>query len=196
MIRVERFINTFYTSNTYILSSDGANYVWLVDCGDYVSKIREHLLGKYVRGVLLTHTHADHIYGLNDLIEDFPDVEIYTNDFGRQALSDPKLNVSKYHTEISDFVLDIRSKVKIAGEGDGIYLFPSITAQVISTPGHDKSSLSYIVENCLFTGDSYIPGVRLTALFPNSNKLDAKVSYDRLKELSSEFHVFPGHGEV
>lgn len=196
MLTIKRVTNTFYTSNTFVLSDDESTTVWLVDCGDYVTQVRPLLLGKTVSGVLLTHTHADHIYGLNELIADFPDSRIITNRFGRTALSDPKLNISKYHTEIVDFVISTDGNIIVAGDGIEIELFKGRHARIISTPGHDRSCLSYIIGGYLFSGDSYIPGERLIASFPNSNKQEAKESYARLMRLSNKYILCPGHGTM
>ena len=87
-MQVKRLVNSFYTSNTYWIP--GAEGVWLVDCGDYASQVKPLLDGRKVLGVLLTHTHSDHIYGLVDLLEDFPDARIFTNDFGILALGDSR----------------------------------------------------------------------------------------------------------
>lgn len=194
MIKIKRIVNSFYTSNTFVLSEHGGTDVWLVDCGDYASQVRPLLEGRSIKGVLLTHTHSDHIYGLDDLIKDFPEIKIYTNDFGKRALGDPKLNVSRYHTEIPDLVIESKDNTIVVDEGDEIMLFVGKSAKILFTPGHDKSSLSFIIDGYIFTGDSYIPGERLVALFPNSNKKDAKESYNRLVELSKNYIICPGHG--
>lgn len=195
-MQVKRIVNSFYNSNTFVLSKEGSTNVWLVDCGDYISHIRPFLKDKKIKGVLLTHTHSDHIYGLVDVLVDFPDVKIYTNDFGKEALSNPKLNVSKYHTEIPDLVIVCNYNTIIVKEGNKIELFDGIYANVLLTPGHDKSSISYVIADYLFTGDSYIPGERLLAIFPNSNKIDAIKSYNRLIDLSKNYTVCPGHGSI
>ena len=75
-MQVNRLVNSFYTSNTYIISDAVGDGVWLVDCGDYVSQVKPLLEGRKVIGVLLTHTHSDHIYGLVDLLEDLSLIHI------------------------------------------------------------------------------------------------------------------------
>lgn len=195
-MQVIQLVNTFYTSNTYVLSCEGSPYVWLVDCGDYVSQVRPLLQSRCVRGVLLTHTHSDHIYGIKDVLADFPDVRIYTNDFGILALGDSRLNLSHYHSEVPDLSIKSERNFVSVDEGADIQVSEDLSASVLATPGHDKSCLSYVIDDYLFTGDSYIPGERLVAVFPNSDRTQAKASYNRLLELSKKFVVCPGHGEI
>lgn len=83
--------------------------MWLVDCGD-VAPIVDMLssLGddtSMIKGVLLTHVHYDHIYGLPRLTEMFPSLRVYTNEYGKKALTDIRLNYSKYHNEDQGTVL-------------------------------------------------------------------------------------------
>lgn len=193
-MQVKRLVNSFYTSNTYLIP--GAEGVWLVDCGDYASQVKPLLDGHKVLGVLLTHTHSDHIYGLVDLLEDFPLAKVFTNDFGIAALGDSRLNLSHYHSEVPDLSIKSGRNFVSVDEGDEIQLSEDLSASVLATPGHDKSCLSYVIGEHLFTGDSYIPGERLVAIFPNSDKAKAKASYNRLLELSKKFVVCPGHGEI
>lgn len=195
-MQVNRLVNSFYTSNTYIISDAVGDGVWLVDCGDYASQVKPLLDGRNVIGVLLTHTHSDHIYGLVDLFEDFPNAKVYTNDFGIIALGDSRLNLSHYHSEVPDLSIKNVNNFVSLEEGMEIQLFEDLSASVLSTPGHDKSCLSYIIGGYVFTGDSYIPGEKVRALFPNSNRDEAKHSFERLLELCKNYVVCPGHGAI
>ena len=101
LLKVTYIVNSVFSSRTYILSLDGHKDFWLVDCGS-TPLIMERLTamsgGDFrVNGVLLTHAHYDHIYGLPSLKELFPDVNVYTNEAGREALADERRNMSKYH---------------------------------------------------------------------------------------------------
>ena len=186
MVKVDYIVNRVFTSRTYILSDDGRDEVWLVDCGD-VEKV-----GRPVKGILLTHSHSDHIYGLNIVLKKNPSVRIYTNAFGYKALADPKLNISRYHAEYDDFVLTNMNAVEVLKEGDMMEIFDQ-NVNVYETPGHDKSCLCYKIGNCFFSGDSYIPGLKVTAPFPHSNKTKAIDSEKRIIELSAGCVVYPGH---
>lgn len=193
MIRVEYITNQFFNSRTYVLSTDSSDEVWLVDCGDVEQALDILATGKRVRGVLLTHTHADHIYGINRLLELFPEATVYTNLFGQGALEDSKLNITRYHTEVPDLVITRKENVCVVDEEDRITLFEGVTAEVFATIGHDASCLTYRVGTFLFTGDSYIPGIPVVAKFPKSNKKQAVASESRIKELAEGLVVCPGH---
>lgn len=46
-----------------------------------------------------------------------------------------------------------------------------------------------------FTGDAFIPGLKVSASFPNSNKVSAELSRQRILSLSKGCRLYPGHGE-
>jgi glyoxylase-like metal-dependent hydrolase (beta-lactamase superfamily II) len=133
---------------------------------------------------------------LNDLLVDFPSVKIYTNDFGKRALSNPKLNMSVYHEDIPDFTINSGADIVTLNDHDDIIIGSGCKAFAISTQGHDKSCISYLIDKFLFSGDSYIPTAKLVASFPNSNKKEALRSYERLVIMSENYDLCPGHGPI
>ena len=90
---VDRVINSIFTSNTYILHEEGGLDYWLVDIGDVEPVLALLPEGTRMRGLLLTHTHYDHMYGLNRLVSLFPDCLVYTSEHGREGLYSDKLNM-------------------------------------------------------------------------------------------------------
>lgn len=191
MLSVNFFTNRVFNSRTYILSKEGSDEVWLVDCGD-ADRIIERIKEKAVKGILLTHAHSDHIYGVEEILEKFPRCLVYTNIAGIEALKSPKLNMSHYHSEYPDISIDKPNNVRIIGEGDKVKVFGD-EVFVYETPGHSPSCLTYILEDKAFTGDAYIPGVKVFAGFPNSNRIQAQRSLERIQQLSSNFQIMPGH---
>lgn len=192
MLRVSHIVNSVFTSRTYILSKKGETACWIVDCGD-VEPLLERLAalgGIPVKGVLLTHAHFDHIYGLPRLAELFPDVRVYTNEAGLKALQDPRLNMSKYHDDPIVFAPD---RVAVCDEGDRVELFDGVAADVFATPGHHPSCLTFDVGGYLFTGDAYIPGVAVVTTLPGADKALAAASRERILALAAGRAVCPGH---
>lgn len=163
----------------------------IIDCGD-IDKLID--IGWHIKGVLLTHVHTDHIYGLNKLIEVFPDVQIFTNEYGKRGLQNPRWNLSHYHYDVEDIIINKLDNVRVIDAECQITLSDGISVDVIFTPGHDPSCISYKIDNCLYTGDSYIPGVKVVTTFPKSNKQQAENSLMRLQGYEKEgVKIMPGH---
>lgn len=144
-----------------------------------------------VEAVLLTHAHFDHIYGLNKVLELNPNSKVYTNDVGRDMLLNAKKNLSHYHE--SNFVFDYPSQIVIVSNGDEIQLDENHIAKAIFTPGHNPSCITWIIGNMIFTGDSYIPGIKIVTNLPGGNKQLSKESEQLILRLSRGKTIYPGH---
>ena len=191
MLTVEYITNRVFNSRTYILSDEKYDHVWLVDCGD-TDRVLEKIGKKSVEGILLTHAHSDHIYGLEELIKRFPAVRIHTNASGVEALNSPKLNISHYHSEYPDISIDAPENVCVLKEGDPLEVL-GMPVQVYKTPGHAPSCLTFIIDKKAFTGDAYIPGVKVFTGFPHANKKQAEASVERILQLTADCQIMPGH---
>lgn len=194
MVKVSYIVNSVFTSRTYILSLEGSSYVWLVDCGD-VAPLMDVLSSmgsdlSIIKGVLLTHVHYDHIYGLPRLKEKFPSLRVYTNEYGKMALTDIRLNYSKYH---NDPIVYESENVVTCDEGAVIELFDGVQAKVYHTPGHSPSCLTYEVGDYLFTGDAYIPGIKVVTTLKGGDKVKAAESVERILRLAEGKTVCAGH---
>lgn len=191
-IQVIRIINSVFSSCTYILSDPNSDYVWLIDCGDvepilaWLEKNRKNS----VQGVLLTHIHFDHIYGLNVLLEHFPDCLIYTNAIGEEALQDSKRNMSRYHHH--DFQLDKLENVMLLKGGE-LLIADDTSAISVETPGHSNTCITWMIDNMLFTGDAYIPGLKVVTKLPTGNKVQAEDSLNKILKLAEGKSVYAGH---
>lgn len=189
MLQVERIVNSIFDSNTWLLSMTECNQVWLVDCGD-IAPIKDKISGKIVAGVLLTHAHYDHIYGLPKLLDIFPECRIYTNLNGKEALASSKKNLSKYH---EDPIEINESFVSVVKEGSVEVIFPDTKVSVYETPGHNPSCLCFSVEDYFFTGDAFIPGIPTVTNLPGGNKQQAMQSLDRIQLLIRNNTICAGH---
>lgn len=191
-MNIVRIVNSLFTSNTFVLTDESSQDCWLVDVGD-IEPIMKEIGDKQVRGLFLTHAHYDHIYGINRLVEYFPECVIYTSLHGKEGLFSDKLNFSRYHNEPIVFQ---GKHIEVLNDGDEILLFPNVLLKAIYTPGHDWSCMSYYTNEVIFTGDSYIPKIKVITSFPKSNKIEAKVSLDRILKFCKTRDVYPGHNEI
>ncbi|NCC18135.1 MAG: MBL fold metallo-hydrolase [Bacteroidia bacterium] len=192
-ISCKRIENSVFGSNTYILEKK--NYSWLIDCGD-VERILEYLKERKskLEGIFITHSHFDHIYGINSILKNIPNVKVYlSSNGGIEIISNEKKNGSKY-AEIPIEVKDANFfEVK---EGDIIDL-EGMKIQVIETPGHSSDSISFLIDNYIFTGDAYIPNIKVVTKLKGGNVELANTSVEKIKSLFKEkMTLCPGHGEM
>ena len=190
-VQVKIIVNRIFSSRTYVLTEPGREEVWLVDCGDF-DKVQDCIGNRRIAGVLLTHAHADHIYGLNALLAVFPDCRIYTNAFGKEALMSSKLNLSRYHDEFEPFVIEKPDNIVVVQDETAVSVLGE-EAVFYETPGHDPGCVTILMGNLLFTGDAYIPWKKTVTTFPKSDKAAAERSVSRILNLAEGRTVYCGH---
>lgn len=144
-----------------------------------------------VSKVLLTHAHFDHIYGLNELIRVSPEAKVYTNEIGKEMLLSARKNMSLYHE--TSFVFEYPDKIVLVEDGEEVDLGNDLTSKAIFTPGHNPSCITWIIDDVLFTGDSYIHGIKTVTNLPGGNKKQAEESLALIKKLAVGRTFYPGH---
>jgi hydroxyacylglutathione hydrolase len=185
-MNITQIVCKLYSSNIYLLEDINSNSIWLIDAGGEIELPKN----KDLKGVFVTHTHIDHIIGLNTLIEKFPECNVYTNTYGKIGLYNEKANLSYYHESSFRF---IGHNVKLVKDGDIIQLFDGKNIVVHETPGHNPSSLTFVVDDAVFTGDAYIPGVPVVTKLPNGNREQAQQSVQKILAIANGKTIYPGH---
>lgn len=192
MIQVKDITNSIFTSKTYVLYKKGYNKSWLVDIGDIepvLAYLKEQQLS--VAGVFITHGHFDHIYGLQALVDHYPECKVYTTVYGKTALASDKLNMSRYHETPFKYEGD---NIIVVHEGEEMKLFDNEPEmQFYETPGHNPGCLTMVLGDKIFTGDAYIPGVGANTQVPRSNREQAKQSMERIMKLAEGKNILSGH---
>lgn len=194
MVNVARFINSRFTSNTYVIFSTDSENIWVIDPGDFtlVEEWMQRNSKSGIAGVLITHAHFDHIYGANELYQKYPFVPFYVyNQIGVEILYDSKKNGSMY-TELP-FVLNEQARVfTISPE---MFLWDDCKIQTFFTPGHSEDSMCILLGKILFTGDTLIKDLRTVTKLKGGSVEKLQQSINWIETLKGKgIVIYGGHG--
>jgi hydroxyacylglutathione hydrolase len=156
--------------NGYVLVS--GDEAAIIDAGEPAEKLAGQLNGAHLKWVLATHGHPGHLAG-------------------KDALKEATGAQTAMH--VADAKLFLRSADRYLLDGDELEL-GEIKIRVIHTPGHTPGSLSFLVANHLFTGDTLLAG-GIGRELPGSDLRQQMISIGtRLLRLPLTTAVYPGHG--
>jgi len=176
--------------NCYLVSTEKSALV--VDPGFYSQKVEEFLKenSHKERMILLTHAHFDHIGGA-ELLRENTGVNIAIGEKENAFLSDPAVNLSGLlSAPLKPFSADISLKDnETLNIGD-------LKIKVIHTPGHTSGSVSYLIDDVLFSGDTLFNSSIGRTDFPTGDFAVLSQSIKKLYELDGEITVLSGHGEA
>lgn len=185
--KIYQFVTDTLDSNSFII--EYKDFLFLIDPGERLSSNVITWLLKNNRVLdfcLLTHEHFDHLIGYNKIINKF-NAKTYCSDETKNAISNSRKNLSYYHN--IPFEYEIKNRV---------YKLPDFIT-VMKTPGHSKGSICFLIENCLFVGDTILENKKnITSKMPGGNKNELKESISLIRKLakSDKLNIFPGHGEI
>ena len=177
-----------YQANCYVLTSAGRALV--VDPGAEAPLLLAWLAGRDVVGVVLTHSHSDHIGAANEVARAFG-VPIMCGRADAAAMADPHL--TGFDEEGSDYAV---TRIDRALDEGDLIEFGDDTVQVLETPGHTPGSICLwpSAQGVLLTGDTlFAQGVGSTEyLRADPRALVATAA--RLGALADDAELWPGHG--
>lgn len=195
MLLVKRVVGSVLSSNMYIIHNENTSDCWLIDIGDF-KELEKHLESNAnVKGLFITHGHFDHIADINLLYANFPNVKIFTSEYGKEQLLSEKKNFSYYHDKSTSYNGN-HELISVINETSTIEIFPQIYLNILSTPGHCPSCLTYYTDDYIFTGDSYIPGIKVVTNLPKGNKIQAQESVEKIQNIIGTKIICPGHGDM
>ena len=76
------------------------------------------------------------------------------------------------------------------------FYIDSLLFKCISTPGHTKDSVCYLLNNDLFTGDTLFNRSVGRTDFPTGNSLELRNSLKKILSFNKNFTIYPGHDSI
>ena len=175
-MKIKTFQGGFDKNLSYLIWCESTRNAALVDASVNSNKIIEFINNNdlFLSKILITHTHSDHIYFLDDFLFQFPQVQICC-------------------FESTDYKFDFNfRKIKH-------YEVITVGRELITclyTPGHYPDSLCFWNENSnsLFTGDTMFVGRTGRTISTKSNINDLYNSiYNLILKLPLKTIIYPGH---
>lgn len=193
MLKVEKIVGKVLTSNMYTIQEVSTTNYWIVDIGDTQELCRHLPKDANIKGLFLTHGHFDHIAGINEFHQKFPLSKIYTTPYGVEQLYSDKKNFSIYHEASTVFTGD-KDCIVVLHDQDTISLgSQNNILNIVATPGHCPSCVTFYTKEFIFTGDSYIPGAQVVTKLPRGNRIMAEESLRKIDILCKNRVICAGH---
>lgn len=178
--------------NSYLVADSDSGDAVLIGPGEYSPVLARHIAERELRvGLILdTHGHFDHIGGNVDAVEALgAPLVCHRDDAG--WLTDAVLCGAAMFG-FDDFPL--RAPDRMIEDGETLEV-GALRIEVIHTPGHTPGGVCFLIEDCLFAGDTlFRNGVGRVDLPGGDEEALWRSIRERLLVLPSATVVYPGHG--
>lgn len=178
--------------NCFLIRRDGSHRALIVDPGDEAPRLLGAIeeLGVQLDGILLTHTHFDHVGAVAPLAR-ATGAEVWVPEIEKPVLADimsfvPFAGIGPFESYDAEHTLSGGEKLELAG----------FEIDVIFTPGHSPGHVSFSIpdERALFSGDVLFQGSVGRTDLPGGDWPTLLESIRTLVEsLPEDTAVHPGH---
>lgn len=143
------------------------------------------LMGLKLYCIFLTHTHVDHVSGIDDMcmvLDEFPPIYMSKNELMYEDFPFKKQwggsCIKRFWEECQTIVID------------------SIKFEVIPTPGHSPGAVCIVDDDYIISGDLLSENSIGRTDFTGSNEIDMMVSLKKVLQLPTFLQVLPGHDVI
>lgn len=175
------------SANCYLIYNEVTKDALVLDPGGDEDIIINNIekLKLNLKAILLTHGHMDHVGALKAIVDKYM-VMTYINKQDIELMNKGSSVYGKFPDIEVTFILD-KEVINIA----------DFQVQCIWTPGHTPGGMCFLIEDCLFSGDTLFQGSIGRTDFEGGD-YDTIISsiVKQLMILEDNVIVYPGHGEA
>ncbi|MEG0962055.1 MAG: MBL fold metallo-hydrolase [Lachnospiraceae bacterium] len=190
-MQIQQIVLGQFVTNCYVIWGSKQGNCIIIDPADNGNKIVEILeqLKLKPEAILLTHGHYDHFLAVPKLQQYWQELPVYCHpkDCPKELVeydmnqSFPTVRALLNRRELKD-----NQQLSLAG----------IETTVLHTPGHTQGSVTFKIEDALFTGDTLFYRSMGRTDFDGGDEAKMMISLKRLGLLKGNYRVFPGHDQA
>lgn len=185
-MEIKRFPLGPVLTNLYVVSENGHGFI--VDAVEKSDLVTDYIKDNNIKidFILQTHTHFDHVLGL-EFYKNLYNVDVYTSNESKDIANDKYYNLAYDYEDlnvpIDNFLKDNE-------------IITNFKIKALKTPGHSLDSISYLIGDYLFSGDTLFKGSIGRTDFPGGDyeTLIGSIN-EKYRVLDPNTVVYPGHGE-
>jgi glyoxylase-like metal-dependent hydrolase (beta-lactamase superfamily II) len=186
---IKKFTLGSVDTNAYLIVVE--NETWLIDAPENISKVISYCDDhKYsIDKVILTHTHYDHIAGLKELKNKYPELLIYVSPQEQELIKSNEQTLANYFNKDGAY------------HGETISLsnldLDKYKVDIKYISGHSKEGavIFFNQEKIIFSGDTlFRQSIGRSDLYYGNQDSLVKGIKEHIMILGDDFIVHPGHG--
>jgi len=194
-LNISTFVLGAWQTNCFLVQCEQS--AWLIDVGFDPEPMLDEAQALVTKGIKLekiiqTHAHVDHIAGLAQAKQRFPDVPLAIHEAEAAFLGDASLNLS---INLAEPIVAPEAD-EILTHGQSLTL-GSMAFEIRHTPGHSPGGISLIGQQAkhAIVGDALFAGSIGRFDFPTSDgELLLRSIKEQLLTLEDDITIHPGHG--
>ena len=166
---IQSFTEQPLDNNNYVVIDAESHEAILIDCSALDEAVMDYIRknGATLKYILITHTHFDHIMGVDEMMNKYHiPAFAHATDFPLLKDMNGWLAQMGYPRMTIPDVKPLPNELKIG----------NVPIHVIETPGHTPGGVCYLIENCLFSGDTLFKGTYGRVDLPMSNPTTMRAS--------------------